>query len=151
MILSYGMCMGPNLNKKLKASRDMLLDFAHLFNLDRDSQRIVFTPSQEYFIRLKLSPMYFLDEDDRLYLDFIEPCEATTRTGRKTSNLRQRVTGNVAKKVGPVKTDLINPDDKIMDKDLTITHLRVGLPVLVYALDLIAFSYGMYKEIEKFG
>jgi hypothetical protein len=59
------------------------------------------------------------------------------------------VTGNVAKKVGPVKTDLINPGDKIMDKDLTITHLRVGLPVLVYALDLIAFSYGMYKEIEK--
>jgi hypothetical protein len=76
-----------------------------------------------------------------------EPCEA--KAIKKIRRAKGKLKGNVAKKVGPVKTDLINPDDKIMGKDLTITYLRVGLPALVYALDLVAFSYDMYKQIKK--
>jgi hypothetical protein len=64
--------MGPDLNDKLKTSKRKLLPsgFVRLFNLDRKSP---FTLCQQYFAHLKLSPEYFLNEDIKFYLDFIEP------------------------------------------------------------------------------
>jgi hypothetical protein len=69
--------MGSKLERKLGNSWEKLLgvnsDLVILFTPNDNSQRIRLTPSQHQFIHLKLSAQYLLNEDDRVYLDFIEP------------------------------------------------------------------------------
>jgi hypothetical protein len=76
-----------------------------------------------------------------------DSCE--TRARKKPDKLIQRMKRNIPKKVGPVKTDLMNSDDTIKNENLTITHLHVGVSALVYTLDLAVFSYDTYDGIKK--
>jgi hypothetical protein len=66
-----------DLEKELKELVDLVLgpryDLVKLFNSDGNSQKIEFTPNQRHFINLKFSAKYFLNRDDKFYLDSIEP------------------------------------------------------------------------------